>query len=90
MVKEELVQRISKGAGISLIAAGKAVEVFMESVGDELADGGEVILRGFGTFKPVQRAEKLARNIGTGEKVIIPAHKEVKFVVGKELKDKVK
>lgn len=47
-----------------------ALSIIIESV----ACGQVVTLRGFGTFGPKNRAEKKARNIGTGEAVLIPAH----------------
>jgi DNA-binding protein HU-beta len=90
MIKDDLVQRLSKKADIPQTKALAAIDALMEIVADELASGGEIILRGFGTFKTVERAEKTARDIGKGKAVIIPAHKAVKFVVGKELKEKVK
>ena len=44
-------------------------------------------LSGFGTFKVVERQARTGRNPKTGENIPIPAHKAVKFVPGKTLRD---
>lgn len=49
------------------------LEATLSTVKETVEDGGSVTLRGFGTFEPKHRAEKKARNIGTGKEVIVPA-----------------
>lgn len=53
---------------------------------EALADGQPIYLRGFGTFTPKLFAEKIGRNIGKGEAIVIPAHYVVKFKPGANLK----
>ena len=50
----------------------------------------EVTLRGFGAFKSVHKAEKQARNIATGEAIIVAAHNEPVFKASKEFRQYVK
>ena len=47
-------------------------------------------ISGFGTFKVKERAERKARNIKTGEKILVPSHKTPVFKATKQLKDFVK
>lgn len=59
---------------------------FQNSIVEHMNAGGEVRLPGFGSFKTVKRAPRLARNPRTGEKVEVPSHTTVRFAPGKNLK----
>nr|WP_279324167.1 HU family DNA-binding protein [Acinetobacter sp. NIPH1876] len=54
-----------------------------------LANGGQVALTGFGTFKVTERAARTGRNPKTGEALQIAASKVPTFKAGKGLKDAV-
>ena len=89
MNRKELVQRIFEKVNDEGLRK-KDVEVvlrkFEEAVKEALADGDEIRLVGFGTFKVIKKKEKVGRNPQTGERIRIPAMKAVKFVMGKEMK----
>ncbi len=74
MTKAEIVSQIVKNTGIDRKTASAAVEAFMTSVMDALADGENVYLRGFGSFNVKKRAQKTARNISKNTTIIIPEH----------------
>lgn len=50
--------------------------------------GGSVIIKGFGTFKTVTRAERTARNPQTGGEVLVPAKTVLTFKAAKPAKPK--
>lgn len=52
---------------------------------EKLSEGRPVVIRGFGTIKPVIAKAKVGRNLQTGESIKIPAKAKIKFVVGNEL-----
>ncbi|MBL4832698.1 MAG: HU family DNA-binding protein [Pseudomonas sp.] len=56
---------------------------------EELANGGDVALVGFGTYKVNDRAACTGRNPQTGEAIQITAAKVPAFKAGKALKDAV-
>lgn len=87
MNKSELVAKIAEGADISKAAAGRSLDSLIQSVTDELANGGEVALVGFGTFKVTDRAARTGRNPQTGAEIQIAAAKMPGFKAGKGLKD---
>ncbi len=90
MTKEELVEKISKDAGINKTAAGKALSAFIEGVTEALKKkDGKVTLVGFGTFSKSRRKARKGRNPQTGEEIKIKAANVVKFKAGKKLKDAV-
>ncbi|NQY36105.1 MAG: HU family DNA-binding protein [Alteromonadaceae bacterium] len=87
MNKSELIAKIAEGADISKASAGRTLDSFIQAVTDELADGGDVALVGFGTFKVSDRAARVGRNPQTGAEIQIAAAKVPGFKAGKGLKD---
>lgn len=89
MNKSELVKQIAERAGLTQAQATTALQAFETSIIDELANGGEVALIGFGTFKVTDRAARTGRNPQTGAEIQIAASKVPTFKAGKGLKDAV-
>ncbi len=89
MNKSELVAALAEKAGISKVAADKAVVAFVDAVSEALVKGDKVQLIGFGTFDVKARPARVARNPRTGEEIKIAASKAPVFKAGKALKDKV-
>jgi len=90
MTKKELVAKMAKDAGLTKVAAGKALDSFTSSVTAALKKkDGKVTLVGFGTFSKVRRKARKGRNPQTGDKIKIKARNAVKFKAGKKLKDSV-
>ena len=87
MNKVELVAAIAEQSELTKVDAEKALKAFIDTVTDELKNGGKVQLVGFGTFEVGERAERQGRNPKTSETITIPASKSPKFKAGKALKD---
>ncbi len=62
------------------------LKAFEGAIGRSLAQGGEVRIAGFGTFKTSQRSARTSRNPRTGEPVDVPARTAARFIPGKGLK----
>lgn len=84
MTKAEIVTRINEKTGIEKVAVMAIVEEVMASIKENMANGENVYLRGFGTFHIVERKEKIGRNISKNTSVVIPAHKIPRFKPSKE------
>ncbi|RSN84454.1 HU family DNA-binding protein [Acinetobacter baumannii] len=89
MNKSELINHIAASAGITKTQATAALQAVETGVIDTLANGGQVVLTGFGTFKVNDRAARTGRNPKTGEEIQIAATKVPTFKAGKGLKDAV-
>ena len=87
MNKTELISAMSENANMTKVDAEKALKAFIDTVTEELKNGGKVQLVGFGTFEVTERAERQGRNPKTGEAITIPASKSPKFKAGKARKD---
>lgn len=90
MNKTDLIESVAAKAGITKAAAAAATDALLESITETLAEGGSVMLTGFGNFSVNERAERMGRNPQTGEEVQIAAAKVPKFSAGSKLKAAVK
>ncbi len=89
MTKSELIKQIAERAGLAQAQATTALQAFETTLIDELANGREVALVGFGTFKVTDRAARTGRNPQTGAEIQIAASKAPTFKAGKALKEAV-
>ncbi len=89
MTKNDIINNIATSAGLTKADAGKALDAFMDTVTNALANGQEIRLVGFGTFSVTNRKATTGRNPRTGEPIKIAASKQAKFKAGKTLKEKV-
>lgn len=88
MTKQDIIDHLTNRCGLHRSSAIRAVDGVITAISESLARGESVTLRGFATIKPVDKAEKLGRNISTDTPVVIPAHRSAKLVISKELKEK--
>ena len=90
MTKADIINEISEKTGIEKLVVQSAVETFMKVVRNNMAEGKNIYLRGFGTFLVKKRAEKTGRNISKNTTVIIPAHFIPAFKPSKNFAERVK
>lgn len=89
MNKNEFVSAVAEAAGLSKSDAQSAVEAVFNTITNELKNGGDVRLVGFGNFSVSKREASTGRNPQTGAEVQIPARNVPKFTAGKGLKEAV-
>lgn len=93
MTKKELVEAVYEFQAEysdKPVKKGKVQELldgFLTKMTETLDHGEEVRLSGFGTFKTVDKDERFANNPRTGEQIIVPAKRVVKFTAAKALKE---
>lgn len=90
MNKTDFIGAVAAKSGLSKTDAKKAVDAFVETVSEELKEGGKVALLGFGTFSVSEKSARKGVNPKTKQPIDIPARKAVKFKPGSELADQVK
>ena len=79
MTKLEISRELAERKDMPLADAIKAVDGVIDIMKDAFKNGRNVYLRGLGSFVIKERKERTGRNPRTGEVIIIPARKEVKF-----------
>ena len=88
MIRSELVQKLCGDfPDLTQREIEGVVAALFDSITDQLAKGGRVELRGFGSFRIRKRGSRQGRNPKTGRSVQVPAKRVVYFKMGKELKD---
>ena len=80
MRKQDLIRAVAEESGQSESASGTAVNAMFSAIEHALAQGDEVTISGFGSFKVVER------NPQTGEPMTIAARKSPVFRPGTQLK----
>lgn len=90
MTKADLVEQLILRTGMARSAAMEAVDYTVAIIADNLSKGESIFLRGLGTFKVRTAKEKIARNISAGSAITVPAHKTVKLILSKKIKDALK
>lgn len=89
MTKADIVRLIAEGTGLTKTDTAAVVDGFIASVVEALEREDPLEIRGFGTFKVVERAPRTGRNPRTGAEVKIAARKVPAFKPSKELRVRV-
>ncbi|MFN0121023.1 MAG: HU family DNA-binding protein [Blastocatellia bacterium] len=89
MNKSDLIDKVAREAGISKVAADRAIDSILAGVSEGLLKGERVTLANFGTFSLGQRRARAGRNPQTGESISIEARSFVRFTTGKKLNKQV-
>ena len=87
MTKQDLARELAQKAGITTFQANADIETLMGILTEAFIKGDNIYLRGFGTFKVTTLKAKKARNISTGETVMVPERTTVKFIPAKTIKE---
>ncbi len=72
ITKADIVSRVSERTGQNSKTIKQMVETLLESIGEELAGGGRVTLKNFGTFSTSHHKARKGRNPRSGEQIEIP------------------
>ncbi|MGB5953686.1 MAG: HU family DNA-binding protein [Ornithinimicrobium sp.] len=86
MNKADLIEQIAPSVG-GRSSATNAIEVIVDAILREVANGGSVGITGFGTFERIDRAPRTGRNPRTGAPVPIEATSAPRFRPGTYFKN---
>jgi nucleoid DNA-binding protein len=87
--KSDLVSKISAQTGLAAVDTKIIVNELLNAVSEELQKGNTIELRGFATFNVKERRPRVARNLATGERLVVPARKDVTMKPCQSLKEAV-
>jgi integration host factor subunit beta len=89
MTKSELIQRISEmNPHLYQRDVERIVSTIFDEIGEALAHGQRVELRGFGAFSVKDRDSRTGRNPRTGETVHVESKRIPFFKTGKQLRER--
>lgn len=84
--KQDLIRAVAQQTGQSDSQAAKAVNALFGTIQQALADGDEVTISGFGSFRVVDRPAREGRNPRSGDAMTIAARRSPVFKPGAQLK----
>ncbi|MGW1496442.1 HU family DNA-binding protein [Streptomyces sp. NPDC002402] len=82
MNKKQLIDEIAANGGISKLEAAAALNVVLDTLIRRVVSGDSVSVTGFGKLQAVTTPAHRARNPQTGNKVLVPPRRRVKFSPG--------
>ncbi len=80
----------SRKISITKLQVETVMDEMIEEIIATLKDGGKVEIRGFGTFSVKSRKAKKARNLKTGEEIVVPPRKVPSFKYSKKVIEEIK
>ena len=90
MTRSELIAALaSRLPGLVAKDAEIAIKEILEAIGNALANGDRVEIRGFGSFALNYRPPRTGRNPKSGESVRVPEKHVPHFKAGKEMRERV-
>jgi integration host factor subunit beta len=90
ITKSELIEMIANEQGhLAFKDVELAVKCMIEQMGQSLATGDRIEIRGFGSFSLHYRPARIGRNPKTGDSVSLAGKYVPHFKPGKELRDRV-
>ncbi|MBW2090571.1 MAG: HU family DNA-binding protein [Deltaproteobacteria bacterium] len=87
MTKMDMIEQISKDAGITKVQSKAALESFIEMCSKEVKVGRPFRVAGLGTFSLKKSKARKGRNPATGEQIKIKASKRMSFKPSSQVKD---
>ena len=89
MNKADVISLISEKLSIRKSEAEKYVETSFDEMFNVVKTDGSFRIGSYGLLSLVERNERNARNPQTGESIVVPAHKTIKFKVSPAYKKQV-
>jgi len=88
ITKKEVIDRIAENTNTRRAVVKPVVQSFLDEIIEELAKNNRLEFRDFGVFETRIRAARRAQNPKTMEQVHVPAKRNVKFKMGRLMKQK--
>ena len=86
MIKDDLIINLSKKTGFSNNFSKKLIGDFLNAVANNIKTN-KCIIKNIGTFKLIEKKERMGRNPKTKEEFIISKRKTVSFIASKKIID---
>lgn len=86
MNKKELIRRTAEATGKTQKECARILDAMLNITAKELAQGGDLLLTGFGSLRTKDRSPRMGTHPGTGNPIEIPGGKTIVFKASDELK----
>lgn len=90
ITRADLAENIQRMAGLTGAESYKLVDLFFSEIAESLIRGEEVKISNLGTFKILDKKERMGRNPKTGAPAVISARRVVSFRPSAEFRERVR
>lgn len=87
MLKLDIIKSMATKTDLTQDKCRDALDAFLSIIKENIADGNEVKIAGFGTFGTSERSARKSRNPKTGVEIEVPAKIVPKFTFGRKFKE---
>jgi len=88
ITKKEIIDRIAESTNTKRAVVKPVIQLFLDEIIEELTKNNRLEFRDFGVFETKMRAARKAQNPKTMERVEVPSKRNVKFKMGRLMKQK--
>lgn len=85
MNKADIIKSLSIQTSLPEVTCRKVLDALMVTMEDGLSSGNDIVLQGFGTFRPWAQSSREGRNPRSGKTCLIAPRISVRFKAGKNL-----
>ena len=90
LTKIDIVGAVAEQNGYTYKRSFEVVETLLEIIKSTLESGEDIMISGFGKFRVKKKKERMGgRNFATGEAMMLPPKKSLKFRCSRQLRDKI-
>lgn len=89
ITRSDFANRLRERFGVTTADAFKLVDIIFEEIRESLIHGEEIKFAGFGSFKILEKNQRMGRNPKTGAPAIISARRVVSFRPSNEFRKRV-
>ena len=89
LTKAHLADRLFENIGLNKRESKDMIDAFFDQIAEQLVEGTDVKISGFGNFQIRTKAPRPGRNPRTGEAIPIDARRVVTFHASHKLKDQI-
>ena len=90
LTKVDIIEAVANKCGFSKLEAADLVETIINTVKENLCDGNNVKISGFGNFVLSDKASRRGRNPQTGDAMTITDRRVMKFKVSQVLREAIR
>lgn len=87
LTKSNIIDAVYDNTQVTKKEASDYVNEILEVMKEALEEGEEIKVSGFGKFEVRKKSERVGRNPRTGDEIVIPERKVLRFKVSQVLKD---
>jgi DNA-binding protein HU-beta len=85
MTRKHIIEKIQKRTGYDKADVTVIVDEFLSTIKNNMGEGHNIYLRGFGSFILKHHRDKNVYNINDGSHYLVPAHYVPAFRAGKDI-----